>query len=83
MLYDPAFGGLTFINSGTFLTVMDVLAAANIALGGGGLPSGYTLSNLNDLVSLLNQGFDNCLPSGWVQQYLAPASGGAPLPPKA
>jgi hypothetical protein len=54
--------------------------AANEVLGGGALPSGYTVSNLNDLVSFLNQAFDNCLPSGWAQQYLTPDSSG-PLPP--
>ena len=82
VLYDSAFGLLTIINTGTSfdgMTVAYVLGAANQALGGGALPSGYTLSNLNDLASFLNQGFDNCLPSGWAQQYLtppAPASGG-------
>jgi len=86
VLYDTLFGGLTIINTGTSfdgMMVADVLGAANIALGGGALPSGYTLSNLNDLVSFLNQGFDNCLPSGWAQQYLTPASGGGggSLPP--
>jgi len=81
---DPAgFGGLVIINTGTFfdgMTVGDVLEAANLALGGGALPSGYTMSNLNDLVSFLNQGFDNCLPSGWAQQYLTPVSGGGDPP---
>ena len=87
MLYDSAFGDLTIINTGTSfdgMTVAAVLDAANQALGGGALPSGYTLSNLNDLASFLNQGFDNCLPSGWAQQYLTPASGGgggSPPPP--
>lgn len=85
VLYDSAFGSLTIINTGTSfdgMTVADVLGAANQALGGGALPSGYTLPNLNDLASFLNQGFDNCLPSGWAQQYLTPASGGGgSLPP--
>ena len=83
-LYDSAFGDLTINNPGTpfdQMTVADVLMAANQALGGVALPSGYTLSNLNDLASFLNQGFDNCLPSGWAQQYLTPASGGVGLPP--
>jgi len=41
-------------------TVADVLAAANLALGGGPLPAGFTISSLNDLVDNLNQKFDNC-----------------------
>ena len=82
---DPAgFGGLVIINTGTFfdgMTVGDVLEAANLALGGGALPSGYTIPKLNDLVSFLNQDFDNCLPSGWAQQFLTPVSGGGDPPP--
>jgi hypothetical protein len=86
VLYDhPAgFGALTITNTGTSfdgMMVVDVLDAANQALGGGGLPFGYTLSNLNDLVSLLNQGFDNCLPSGWAQQYLTTGGNNPPPPP--
>ena len=87
LLNDTAFSDLTITNTGTSfdgMTVQNVLDAANQALGGGALPSGYTLSNLNDLASFLNQGFDNCLPSGWAQQYLTPASGGgggSPPPP--
>ena len=55
------------------MMVSEILAAANLALGGG---SGFDYSTLNDLVSLLNQGFDNCYPSGWVQDHLTPSSGG-------
>lgn len=79
VLYDPLFAGLTIINTGTSLDgemVSEVLRLANTALGGGALPLGYTLSNLNDIVAFLNQGFDNCLPSGWAQQHLAPPLGG-------
>lgn len=41
-------------------TVASVLAAANLALGGGPLPVGFTISQLNDLVDSLNQRFDTC-----------------------
>jgi len=41
-------------------TVASVLAAANLALAGGPLPAGFTISQLNDLVDSLNQRFDTC-----------------------
>ena len=69
------FGSLTLSGTGTSFDGMmlsQILAAANLALGGGSLLD----STLNDLVSLLNQGFDNCYPSGWVQDHLTPSSGG-------
>ena len=76
----PAFGDLIFFDLNTSfdgMTVRDVLAAANIALGGGALPTDYSIrgsvtgtANLNDLVSFLNQGFDNCNPSDFVKQHL-------------
>ncbi len=72
--YPGLLGGLVLSNTGTSLdgqTVSDILAIANQALGGGALPTDYTISGLNDLVSLLNQGFDNCYPSGWVQSHLS------------
>src|SRR5262249_48908460 len=56
-------GSLTICNTGTSLdgqTIAQVLAAANVALGGGSLPPGYTISDLNDLVTNLNEGFDEC-----------------------
>jgi hypothetical protein len=72
------FGDLVIIGTGTLfdgMTVRQLLNAANMALG-----TPPTLpANLNDTVSFLNQGFDNCLPSGWVQQYLTTADG--PPPP--
>jgi hypothetical protein len=48
------------------LTVSQVLAAANDALGGNGLPS-YVASfgNLNELVTALNESFDNCTASAF------------------
>jgi hypothetical protein len=51
-------------------TVAAILAAAEQALGGGSLPSGYTISTLNSLIDLLNKAFDECAPSEWVQTHL-------------
>ncbi len=79
------FGDLVLSNTGTSLdgqTVSYILALANLALGGGALPLDYTIPSLNDLISFLNQGFDNCYPSGWVQDHLTPtpptSGGGGP-----
>jgi len=41
-------------------TVRQVLSAANRALGGGSLPAGVTISELNMEVDQLNMAFDNC-----------------------
>jgi hypothetical protein len=57
------YGSVVISGTGTTFdgkTVADVLAAANIALGGGPLPTGFTISSLNDLVDSLNQKFDHC-----------------------
>ena len=65
--------GLTLQGAGTSLdgsTVTQILAAAQVALGGGGLPSGFTFSTLNDLVAKLVLAFDNCSPSDWAQLHL-------------
>jgi hypothetical protein len=40
-------------------TVAQVLAAANLALGGGAVPSGCTYSDLTNLLGLINGSFDN------------------------
>ena len=40
-------------------TVAEVLALANQVLGGGPLPAGMTVSNLNDIVTAINENFDN------------------------
>jgi hypothetical protein len=66
-------GNLTLCNTGTSLdgsTISAILAAANVALGGGSLPDGITISDLNDLVDNLNKSFDNCLVTGWAFAYL-------------
>lgn len=58
------YGGLVLSGTGTSLdgkTVAQILAAANVALGGGALPAGFTYSSLNDLVDNLNGAFDGCV----------------------
>jgi hypothetical protein len=67
-------GSLTLSGTGTSLdgsTVSAVLAAANLALAGGALPSGFvSYSSLNDLIDNLNQSFDGCVRSGWAATHL-------------
>ena len=41
------------------LTVAQVLALANSVLGGGALPTGLTISDLNNIVDALNNNYDN------------------------
>jgi hypothetical protein len=52
-------------------TVNDILADANAALASGILPN-YVSSfgNLNELVTALNESFDNCTPSSFATLYL-------------
>jgi hypothetical protein len=67
------FGDLTLVNTGTSLdgsTVSEILAIANQALAGNGLPVGYTFSDLNELITNLNESFDNCEESAWAEQHL-------------
>jgi hypothetical protein len=81
----PTFGDLVFYATNTSfdgMAVRQVLAAANQALGEGLLPHDYSIrgevsgtANLNDLVSFLNQGFNNCIPSDWVKEHLMESSG--------
>jgi hypothetical protein len=56
-------GGLANLklNSGPLSgqTISQVLALANSVLGGGSLPSGLTVSGLNDIVNSINNNFDN------------------------
>uniref|UniRef100_Q01UF3 Ig family protein n=1 Tax=Solibacter usitatus (strain Ellin6076) TaxID=234267 RepID=Q01UF3_SOLUE len=56
-------GGLANLklNSGPLAgqTIGQVLALANSVLGGGSLPSGLTVSGLNDIVNSINNNFDN------------------------
>jgi hypothetical protein len=70
---DGSIGNLRLCNTGTSLdgkTINEILAAANKALGGGLRPTGYTYSSLNDLVTHLNEAFDNCNVSTWALQHL-------------
>lgn len=53
------------------LTVAETLAVAKAALGGGALPAGMTVVNLNDLVTDLNEAFDNGIQSVWARNHLA------------
>ena len=72
---DPAgFGNLVLHDTGGSLdgsSVSEILAAANLALAGGGLPSGYTFSTLNDLIDNLNNSWDGCQQSTWGAAHLS------------
>ncbi len=66
-------GGLKIANTGTSMdgkTIAEVLAIAETVLGGSGLPSDYTLPGLNELVTKLNEGFDNGHLSSWAASHL-------------
>jgi len=67
------FGTAVLTGTGTSLdgkTVTQILAAANLALSGGALPSGFTISSLNNLVDLLNNSFDGCVATTWGTAHL-------------
>lgn len=82
-IVNPAdFGGLYYCDASSSLngqTVRQILAAAETALGGGALPSGYTYPTLADLCANLDLSFDgkstdfpNCgVASAWALQYLS------------
>ena len=68
-----SFGNLLLCNSGALngTPVAQVLQDANVVLGGGPLPSYVTsISGLNDLVTNLNQAFDDCNATGWANTHL-------------
>ena len=70
---DPKIGDLKLCNTGTSLdgmTISQILGIANSVLGGGSLPSGFTLSDMNDLITDLNESFDNCNPDAWAQEHI-------------
>lgn len=67
------FGDLVLVDTGTSLdgaTVSQILAIVNEALAGNGLPVGYTFSDLNDLVTNLNESFSDCHEGAWATQHL-------------
>lgn len=69
-----ALGSLKLTGTGTSLdglTIDQVLAVCETALGGGALPVGYTIANLNELATNLNEAFDNgTAVSGWAATHL-------------
>jgi hypothetical protein len=78
-------GNLVYSENGSPLsgkTISNILAIANVALGGGALPSGVTISLLNNVVTSLNEAFDNCNTTGWAAAHLsgssAPPAAGTP-----
>ncbi|MDD1653198.1 MAG: hypothetical protein LUQ64_01495, partial [Methanomicrobiales archaeon] len=52
------------------MTVSQVLALANQVLGGATPPDGITVGDLNQIADLLNNGFDNGVPTGWAQLHV-------------
>lgn len=68
------FGALIVHDPGASLdgmTVNDVLVAANVALGGGCLPTGYTFTSLDHLVSQINLAFDQGKVHGFAGSLLS------------
>jgi hypothetical protein len=67
-------GSLVLFGTGTPFdghTVSEILAAANIALGGGSLPPGFaSYSSLNDLIDSLNESFDGCVRNSFAVGHL-------------
>jgi hypothetical protein len=64
---------LVYINPGDSLSgrsITQILAAANDALAGLGLPAGYTFGSFVTLLDHLNSSWDNCLISGWASTHL-------------
>lgn len=74
VLGSNAIGGFTLCNTGNVAldgqTLSQVLAAANVALGGGALPYGLSYSGLNTLITNLNEGFDNGNTSAWAAAHI-------------
>jgi hypothetical protein len=68
------FGSLVYTKSGDSLsgfTVNQILAAANRALAGMGLPPGYDFSSLSSLIDSLNVSFHSGSTSSWAATYLS------------
>jgi len=67
------FGALVYSRAGDSLsgmTVSQILAAANQALAGLGLPTGYSFESLADLLNSLNEAFLNYTVSSFATTYL-------------
>jgi hypothetical protein len=54
------------------LTVNEILALTNQALGGLGLPADCTFDTLNTVITNINEGFDNCTATEWAKVNLRP-----------
>jgi hypothetical protein len=67
------FGSLIYTQPGDSLsgsTVSEILAAANGALAGLGLPEGHSYSSVNNLLDTLNHSFHECVRSTWSLNHL-------------
>ncbi|HKE00962.1 MAG TPA: hypothetical protein VKE69_08130, partial [Planctomycetota bacterium] len=71
---DVALGSLTLKATGIpgldGQTIAQVLASAKQTLGGGGPSYGLSTSDLNDIVTKLNEGFDGCHADDWSRAHL-------------
>jgi hypothetical protein len=52
-------------------TVSQILGLANMAIGGQGLPAGYSFGDLNTVIDNLNLAFDNCTVSAFATLHLS------------
>jgi hypothetical protein len=52
------------------LTLTQIIAVANQALAGNGLPAGYTFDSLSDIIQHINEAFENCTLSEWSSHRL-------------
>jgi hypothetical protein len=52
------------------MSLIQILAAANLALSGGALPAGYSYESLAILVQNINEAYDGCTESFWGSKYL-------------
>ena len=52
------------------LNITQILAVANTALAGLGLPPGYTMTTLTQHISELNLGYDGCNSTRWASLFL-------------
>jgi len=73
-LTPTGFGDLYYHNVADSLDgkkIREILTVANDAIGGNGLPAGYTFGTLNDLVANLNLSFDNGIPTAFALLHLS------------